>query len=89
MAAAGVRVVDGVVQLHGALLRTEVDALWRALPVGPVRAIDLAGATALDTAGLALVLELAGRADPVAPVTHAPAAFADLCQAYRLAPPTA
>jgi len=93
---------DGeALRFAGALVRDQVPALWRqALPlVGGARRFDLAGASRVDSAGVALLAELAtlagrggggGAGDGVA---HAgvlieghPPGLAELRAAYRLKP---
>lgn len=82
---ASVRRDGDALAFAGALDRAAVPALWKqALPLlaGATR-IDLAAATAIDSAGVALVAELAGRAGGVA-VTGAPPGLDGLRGAYRL-----
>lgn len=76
----------------GALSRDAVPALWKQLPpLDGVRTLDLAAVTSIDSAGLALLAELAARASgaPLAlalPPDGAPDGFTELCAAYRLDP---
>ena len=78
---------DGeALRFAGALSRDEVPALWRqALPllVG-VRRFDLAGASGVDSAGVALLAELASRAPARIAVDGNPPGLAELRAAYRL-----
>lgn len=81
---------DGeALRFAGALLRDRVPGLWRqALPLVPgVRRFDLGAVTRVDSAGVALLAELAARAGTggVA-VDGAPAGLAELRAAYRLEP---
>lgn len=68
---------------RGALARTAVAALWRqAQPLRDgLRGLDLTAVSHVDSAGLALLAELAG--DGIA-VLGAPAGLAELRAAYRL-----
>ena len=75
---------DGdVLHLDGRLERAAVASAWRAMQ--PLRAgarsVDLAGVDAVDSAGLALLAELA--ADGLR-IDGEPAGLADLREAYRL-----
>ncbi len=78
--------------VSGALQRHAVTALWSALPVSlaQVRQIDLASVAALDTAGLAWLIEVIARVrrgGAQAPrIMHAPQGYASLCLAYRIQP---
>ncbi|NUS37438.1 MAG: STAS domain-containing protein [Lysobacter sp.] len=72
----------------GPLLRAQVAEAWRqALPqlVG-VRRFDLAQVPAIDSAGIALLAELAARAGETVAVDGPPPEYAALCAAYRLGP---
>lgn len=73
----------------GALLRGGVTALWKQIgaPTG-VRRLDLRAVERLDSAGLALLAELAARAGAGADVAidGEPAGLAELRAAYRLTP---
>lgn len=86
--AAGARLDGEVLHLSGRLDRHAVPALWPALPRGAWAHIDLAEVGALDTAGLALIAELAARATPSSQsvILHPPSGFAELCAAYRVSP---
>ena len=70
----------------GALVRASIAGAWtRALPLmAGVRRIDLTQAAAVDSAGLALLAELAARAGGGVTVSGQPAGLADLRAAYRL-----
>ena len=72
----------------GALLRDDVAALWRQLPraLADVRRLDVRAVERIDSAGLALLAELAARADGEVAVDGAPAGLAELRGAYRLSP---
>ena len=83
---------DGeALRFAGALSREHVPALWRqALPLLPgARRFDLAGAGRVDSAGVALLAELAARAgngiamDGV-DIVGSPPGLAELRAAYRL-----
>ncbi|KAF1686869.1 anti-sigma B factor antagonist [Pseudoxanthomonas broegbernensis] len=83
---------DGaVLHVEGHLDRAAVPALWRAaqpLPAG-VEALDLSGVRSLDSAGLALLAELAARiaaAGTRPRVAGEPPGLAELCAAYRMDP---
>ena len=73
----------------GALLRDQVAVLWRqALPLtGGARRFDLTAVTRVDSAGVALLAELAAHAAGSGLVIDgAPAGLAELRAAYRLQP---
>ncbi|HSM11279.1 MAG TPA: STAS domain-containing protein [Lysobacter sp.] len=69
----------------GALERSACASLWKqAQPLlGEVRTLDLSATSQVDSAGLALLAELASRSGGVA-VVGAPAGLAELRAAYRL-----
>ncbi|WP_226467434.1 STAS domain-containing protein [Luteimonas panaciterrae] len=71
----------------GALLRGGVTALWKQIgaPAG-VRRLDLRAVDRLDSAGLALLAELAARAGAEVTIDGDPAGLAELRAAYRLTP---
>jgi phospholipid transport system transporter-binding protein len=71
----------------GALTRDAAPALWRdaSQALAGVRRFDLGAVARVDSAGLALLGELAARAGGVA-VAGDPAGLADLRRAYRLSP---
>jgi phospholipid transport system transporter-binding protein len=91
---------DGeTLRFAGALVRSQATALWRqALPlVGGARRFDLAGASRVDSAGVALLAELAALAagggatsDAIARagvvIEGHPPGLAELRAAYRLKP---
>jgi len=70
----------------GALVRASVAGAWtRALPlIAGVRRFDLTSVASVDSAGLALLAELAARAGGGVAVSGQPAGLADLRAAYRL-----
>lgn len=72
----------------GALLRDQVAGLWRqALPLlGGARRFDLTAVTRVDSAGVALLAELAARAGGMPVIDGAPVGLAELRAAYRLQP---
>ena len=72
----------------GALSRDAVAALWaKALAqVAGVTRFDLQGVERVDSAGLALLAELAARAGGDVTVDGTPAGLAELRAAYRLDP---
>lgn len=78
---------DGeALRFAGALLRAQVPALWRqALPLAAgARRFDLSGAGRVDSAGVALLAELAARAGGAVAIEGDPAGLAELRAAYRL-----
>jgi phospholipid transport system transporter-binding protein len=72
----------------GALTRAGVAALWReTLPqVAGARTFDLAQVPRVDSAGIALLAELAARCGAPVEVTGAPQEYEALRTAYRLTP---
>ncbi len=95
-AAASVTRDGETLRFAGALVRGQATALWRqALPlVGGARRFDLAGASRVDSAGVALLAELAALAaggnggapgDAIVIEGHPPG-LAELRAAYRLKP---
>ena len=89
------RMQGDTLHIGGRLQREAVPALWTALLADAnaharLAQIDLAQVDALDTAGLALLVELAARtqrAGGSAPrILHAPAGYDALCAAYRIRP---
>ena len=82
---ASVSQAGDALRFAGSLVRAHVPALWAtALPqLSGVRRFDLSGVTDLDSAGVALLAELAERAGSPS-VEHAPPALGELCGAYRL-----
>ncbi|HEY4559562.1 MAG TPA: STAS domain-containing protein [Lysobacter sp.] len=83
MSGARVRRDGDVLKIDGRLDRAAVAASWRALQ--PLRAgaasVDLAGVEAVDSAGLALLAELAANG---LRIDGEPAGLAELRAAYRL-----
>lgn len=75
-------------RFSGALLRDAVAGLWKpaASGVEGVRRIDLVAVTRVDSAGVALLAELAARAGTDPMVDGAPEGLPELRAAYRLAP---
>lgn len=72
----------------GALLRGDVATLWRpaSAAASGVRRLDVTAVERIDSAGLALLAELAARADGDVVVDGVPAGLAELRAAYRLSP---
>ena len=72
----------------GTLTRAGVASLWRqALPqVSGVRVFDLAQVPQVDSAGVALLAELAARCGASIEVSGAPQEYEALRAAYRLSP---
>ncbi|KGQ18363.1 STAS domain-containing protein [Lysobacter dokdonensis DS-58] len=72
--------------LTGALVRPAVAGAWTqvAKDIAGVRRIDLRGVTLVDSAGIALLAELAGRAGSGVAVEGRPPGFDELRAAYRL-----
>ena len=87
-AAPGVTRDGDTLVFSGALSREAVAGLWpRALAqVAGVRRISLAGVASVDSAGLALLAELASRADGSLDVVGTPSGLMALREAYRLGP---
>lgn len=83
MSAAGVRRDGDALRFEGRLDRAAVPAVWRTLQGlrAGVRVLDLRAVEAVDSAGLALLAELA---DGAAEVVGRPAGLAELAAAYRL-----
>lgn len=83
--AATLRRDDGALVFAGVLTRDAVAALWRqALPLlTGARHLDLAAVERVDSAGLALLAELAARIEGVT-VVGLPDGLGDLRTAYRL-----
>ena len=95
LAVASQRMQGDTLHLGGRLQCDAVPALWAALLADAnmqvkLAQIDLSKVNALDTAGLALLVELAARtqrAGGAAPnILHAPAGYDALCAAYRIRP---
>lgn len=85
---AGVRRDGDALMFSGALTRGQVAALWRqALPMlDAARCLDLCAVSHVDSAGLALLAELAARTRDDAAIVGEPAGLRELCAAYRLSP---
>ncbi len=85
---AGLRRDGDALVFTGALLRDDVSALWRgaAATLDGVRRFDLQAVARIDSAGLALLAELAARAGGDVAVDGMPAGLAELRAAYRLDP---
>ncbi|MBH1665776.1 STAS domain-containing protein [Stenotrophomonas maltophilia] len=81
----------GTLRLRGALDRAAVIALWpqlQALPAQLAR-LELGEVERVDSAGLALLAELAARARKAGPplvISGMPAGYNELSAAYRLSP---
>ena len=75
---------DGTLVMSGVLDREAVVALWPRLAATglSLHTLDLQQVSAVDSAGLALLAELAG--DGALAVDGTPPGLADLCRAYRL-----
>lgn len=87
MTAGGAPQRDGdALVFAGALTRARVPALWRPCLVllDGVRRFDLAAVEQVDSAGLALLAELAARAGTAVAVAGTPPGLAELRAAYRL-----
>lgn len=71
----------------GALLRADVVRLWKQAPphLEGVRRFDLAAVSRVDSAGVALLAELADRCGDVQ-IDGMPSGLAELRAAYRLTP---
>jgi len=84
------RIEGNTLHLAGVLDRTAVTELWPQLAhgLGPLRQLDLQTVERIDSAGLALIGELAARlrAQGGGNVVGAPAGLQELCAAYRLSP---
>lgn len=84
------RIEGDTLHLAGVLDRDAVTELWPQLVrgLGPLRQLDLQTVERIDSAGLALVSELAARlrAQGGGNITGAPAGLQELCAAYRLSP---
>lgn len=89
MASNSLHLDDGTLRLQGELDRDAATALWPRLGTmaGNVRRVDLAGVTGIDSAGVALLAELAARVRQqghVLVLDGAPAGLNELRAAYRL-----
>ena len=85
---AGLRRDGDALVFTGALLRDDVAALWRQVPkaLADVRRLDVRAVERIDSAGLALLAELAARAGGDVAIDGAPEGLAELRGAYRLSP---
>jgi phospholipid transport system transporter-binding protein len=84
---AGVRRDGDALVFTGALLRDAVAGLWKqAGGLGAVRRLDLRAVERIDSAGLALLAELAARSGADVTIDGEPAGLAELRAAYRLSP---
>lgn len=80
---------DGTaLRFAGALRRDDVAAIWRrALPLAAgASRFDLAAVSGVDSAGVALLAELAARAGTPVAIDGTPPGLAELRAAYRLTP---
>lgn len=86
--AASVERTGETLRFAGALLRDQVAGTWRqALPLlRDARRFDLTAVTRVDSAGVALLAELAARAGAGLAIDGAPRGLAELRAAYRLQP---
>lgn len=80
--------VGDTLRFAGALLRHDTAGLWqRALPqLDGVRRFDLVAVARVDSAGVALLAELAARAGGDIAITGDPPGLTALRTAYRLTP---
>ena len=85
MSATSPTAAGAVITLPAHVAREDVAQLWRSLAVQARSAqrIDLAHVREIDSAGVALVLELAAAAGAV--IVNAPARYAALAAAHRVA----
>jgi phospholipid transport system transporter-binding protein len=81
---AGVTRAGEALRFAGALSRAQVPALWKQLPaVDGIRVLDLTAVASVDSAGLALLAELASKLGGVV-LLGDPPGLAELRSAYRL-----
>ncbi len=84
------RVEGDALHLAGTLDRAAVEALWPQLirQLGPLRRLDLHAVERVDSAGVALLAELAARmrGNGGGAIAGTPAGLDELRAAYRLAP---
>lgn len=86
-AQAGVERAGEALRLTGALDLSTAPALWKRLPaLEGVRRLDLTAATTIDSVGLALLAEIAARADGSIQLDGQPPGLKALAAAYRLGP---
>lgn len=85
---ASLKVEGDALVFAGALDRPAIAALWPAAQaaIGQARRIDLRAVSHVDSAGLALLTELAARRDYAIVLEGDPPGLAELRAAYRLAP---
>ena len=85
---AGVRADGDALAFAGALDRPAVASLWPAAlkAIGTARRLDLRAVSHVDSAGLALLAELAARIGAGVRVEGDPPGLAELRAAYRLTP---
>jgi len=85
---ASLKVEGDALVFAGALDRPAIAALWPAAlaAIGQARRIDLRAVSHVDSAGLALLTELAARRDYAIGLEGDPPGLAELRAAYRLAP---
>ena len=82
---AGVTRAGEALRFAGVLSRAQVPALWKQLPaLDGVRVLDLHAVTSVDSAGLALLAELAAKLHRGVAVSGNPIGLAELRRAYRL-----
>ena len=86
--AAGLDRAGDALRFTGPLSRDRIAALWRqALPLlAGARRFDLTAVTRVDSAGVALLAELAARAGGAPAIDGMPPGLAELRTAYRLQP---
>lgn len=84
-ATAGVRRADDTLVFEGALVREASAGVWAQLQplLAGTRRLDLRSVSAVDSAGLALLAEIAGR-HGVEAVIGTPPGLSELRDAYRL-----
>lgn len=85
---AGIRREGDALVFAGTLDRAAVAGLWPSASSvsAAVRRLDLRAVDRVDSAGLALLAELAARLGPVSEVVGDPVGLAELRAAYRLTP---
>lgn len=85
---ASVRLEGDALVFAGALDRPAIASLWPAASaaIGQARRLDLRAVSHVDSAGLALLTELAARAGGSLPSAGDPPGLAELRTAYRLTP---
>ncbi len=87
---ASVRREGATLVFGGALLRGVTAGLWSqaSVQLEGVTRLDLRAVERVDSAGLALLAELASRAGGTLAIDGAPSGLAELCAAYRLDAPS-